>query len=686
MSLTSYQTAPPCGKRMRVIDLGRVCQARRLPSGVFRLSWADMRKRWVFWTVFGCAAYVLLVFLAHRAMPIGQVALLDAREQQVMAQHMANGTLPAEPFYRAPLWAGILSIFYRLGMNDEGVLLAGQVLNLILHALAAWAVAGTAMNLWRNKKIAIIAGALYALYPVALYLGVDLLDTTLAQALLCGGLYFFTRHITREKDKAWHALIMAVLFALAFFTRPQLAVVGFGALAILLWMTPQEKRRATRGIWGGTFVFLAILSTFGLMEWRRTGVFYLLPTQGSYNLWSANRPGATGEYYAQQVELTELKDGENPTRAEARELYKRETQTQGEPSDAVVNRYWRARLAQHAGEHSVEFTALYAKKLYSLLDNHEAYNNKTYAFQKNENAALRWNPLGFVVISVMAILVFLFVRPLPRALRPVILLGIIYWLAAGLFYTSDRFRLPLVPLVIAIAAAAPAALACIRTQWRARTRKKLLGRLSLAIAWVVAFSLPLWDVGMTDTTPADKLLMGQAALKTGNDAQALALWQDIPVAQMNQAQIENLVLARYNLLLKGERPASAKEFKELKELGMRCVRPSIHVRYVLGLCEWQIEGKRGIWHKMVEENESLDALAALVVTGPMTKREVEFLFSLQKRQEVPLLLAQASLGDTRARKALNDKMGEEQAAHTLQAWRKLFDRQDESALNKGDAH
>lgn len=616
-------------------------------------------------------------------MPMGQVAQLDAREQQVMAKQMANGTLPAEPFYRAPLWAGVLSIFYRLGMTDEDTLAAGQALNLILHALAAWAVAGAAMNLWRSKKTAVLAGALYAVYPVALYLAVDLLDTTLAQALLCGGLYFFTRHITREKDKAWHALMAAVLFAFAIFARPQLGAVGFGALAILLWMTPQEKRRATRGIWGGTAVFLSILALFGTLEWRRTGTFYLLPTQGSYNLWSANRPGATGEYYAQQMELPELADGQNPAQVEARALFKRETGTQGEPSEKMVNRYWRARTLQHLQHEPGEFAGLYFQKLYALLNNHEAYNNKTYAFQKNENAALRYNPLGFVLLSTLAALTLLFVRPLPRALRPVILLGVIYWLAAGLFYTSDRFRLPLVPFVILMAAAAPAALAQIKYRWK--NRKKFIGKLAIAAVWAILFSLPLMGIGKSDTTAADRLLLAQAALKTGHDAQAVELWQSTSAEQMNQAQIENLLQARYNLLLKGERFPSLEEFQELNTLGKLLVRPSAEAQYIQGLCEWQLEGKRGRWHAMVEQHKSLNALAALVVTGPMQRSEVELLFSLQKREETPLLLAQASIGDPHAFRALTKKMGQAQAEHTLKAWRKLFDRRAETPLNSSNA-
>lgn len=614
-----------------------------------------------------------MAFLAYKATPLGQVALLDAREQQVLAQQMATGQLAAEPWYRSPLWAGILSIFYRVGMNDAGVLWAGQVLNLLLHGVAAWAIGGTAMNLWRDKKAAFIAGALYAMYPVALYLAFDLLDTTLAQALLCGALYFFTRHLTRKKDKAWHALVMSVLLVVMFLARAQLMVVGFGALAILLWMTPEDKLRAARGLWAGLGVFVAALALFGLLEWRRTGHFYILPSQGAYNLWSANRPGATGEYYAQQLELPELPDGQNPARAEALALYRQAHPQEANPTEAQVNSYWKGQFLAHVRQEPGEFAALYAKKLYALLNNHEAYNNKTYSFQKNENGVLRWNPLGFGLISALALVTLLFVRPLPPVLRPLILLGGLLWLFTALFYTSERFRLALVPFVVVIAAAAPVFLARWRTLKRRPTRSQM-ERVALVVVWTLVFGLPLFGVGATDTTSADRLLIAQAALKVGDDRLAA---QQAALTPTSAAQTESLLQAHYNLMLKGEWPVARSNFEEMQKLVDRLSTPSVQARYVAGLCQWQLTGQREVWHQLAAQamhEQSANTLAALMLTGPLLPEEVMLLNQLKDEEPLPIVMAQASLGSQTCQRKLESRLGADSAATTLAAWRKLFDR------------
>lgn len=638
-----------------------------MPKGRIYASLTGMTQRKAaFWTIFSCAVYILVVFFCYRATPLGQVALLDAREQQVLARNIAEGTLPAKPFYRAPLYAGTLSVFYKLGMTDEGVLLAGQLLNLVLHGLAAWALYGAARNIWQSHWAGLWAGGLYAVYPVSLYLAVDLLDATLAQALLCAGLYLATR--LRQKNDLQSGLALGLCLALAILTRPQMGVISFGLLAIMILSLP--KRQKVQPTWAMLILFVGTLATFGVLEWRRTGNFYILPSQGSYNLWSANRPGASGEYYAQQVELPNLPDGENPARIEALVLYQQETGTYGKTSEATVNKYWQERFWTHVKENPVEFIQLYLKKLYGLWHNHEAYNNKTYALQKEQLWPLKWNPLSFVIITLIALGVLLFSKNLPkRELASIGILTGVYWLAAAIFYTSDRFRLPMVPLVVLLAAGLPIAWKYLR-----QLKAGVIAVKSAVIAtWATIFTLPLFGVGSRNTTSADYLLMSQAALKAGNDQQANEYSQKaLGDNELSQSAIESQLQANYNLLLKGGQSPTKEWFLQQAALLQKLKEPSPEASYIAGLCQWQLQGRRDEWHTLAayEDNpQRWNALAALLMTSGLWAEEVVLIE--ENAQQPALQMAKAALGNAEAKAALGHAPGTD---NLLQNWRKLFDR------------
>ena len=632
--------------------------------------------RALFWTVFAAVVYVLAVFLYYRTTSLGQVALLDAREQQVLARQIATGTISAEPFYRAPLWAVVLSIFYRLELNDSGVVLAGQLLNLALHLSSAWIIYATALKLWSRRDGAMMAGVLYAVYPVALYLSGDLLDATFAQALLCGGLYFWATALAGG-GRFTVGLLSGIMLGLATMTRPQLGAVALGAAVLLLLLG--VKQSPQRWAFTGTAVALALVwLSFGFIEKARTGIFYLFPAQGGYNLWCANKPGSTGEYYAQTMELPNLPDGSNPARAEAEILYQQAT---GEKAGtyAQVDRYWKARFVAYAQSSPGQLAGHYFYKLAALLHNHEGYNNKNFACEKQQYPLLRFNPLGFVFISIMALSAVLFYRPFPREIAWVMALGAFYWLGEALFYTSDRFRLSLVPFVLILAAGAPMAFRQLRECFIRRQNMLLCSaKIGVLALWGIVFSMPWPGMLSSNTIQADQLLRAQAALKTGDDQQAEQLSADlIREGAATQATIECLLESRFNNLLKGDHPATRPWCENQLLLAEKLHVPSDEAGFIMGYCEWQLEGKTARWHELVRSgssNQADKALAALIMANALNSSESALVVRAQNKGSFPVLLAAATRGDEKSKNQLVTQLGVAPVQKALTTWQKLFTR------------
>ncbi|MSU46551.1 MAG: hypothetical protein EXS42_05375 [Lacunisphaera sp.] len=194
----------------------------------------------------------------------------------------------------------------------------------------------------------------------------------------------------------------------------------------------------------------------GLWQWRVSGEFRLLPWQGAYNLWAANKPGANGRYYAQTMWFEAPARGaqENPARRESLLLYQQATADTGPLRIDPFNRYWRQRLFVEIRAHPAAWLKLELRKAYYMANNHEQYNNKTYSFHQARSPWLRFNPLGWGVLLLGGTLGIIALGRSRPPLRDAVLL-LAGAVAAGLFlfYVSARFRLPLAALLCVLAGA-----------------------------------------------------------------------------------------------------------------------------------------------------------------------------------------------------------------------------------------
>ncbi len=499
---------------------------------------------WVALVVFAYGVGYLLWYLGT---PLGQAPQLDGRENLELAKQIVSGMLPHELCYRAMLYPALLALPLWLGWPVAWLPALAAVGGLLCHFAATLAVARLAARLWAGPRVgqaAVFAAALWGLNPVALFYAVDVLDVTPAMTLFLWGLVL----LSRRAESRSGVILGGVLLGLAVGMRPHFLPVMLVAPLARAWLAgrwrPGERDAL---VWLGAAVPLLAV---GLVQWAWAGEFRVLPWQGAYNFYSANRRGANGRYYAQRVYFEDIAPGENPTRKESDLLYARETQSAPPFAIAAMEGYWHARAWAAIADNPTAWLKLMGRKTYYLFNDFDQYNNKTYAWHQQQSPWLRWNYLSWGVLLLLA------AGMLPTAInagteRRRMLAGIMLVFAAYgagvlLYYASGRFRLPLAPL-LCVTAGGWVGWREMRAQ---RGRMLAAGALMLA-AGFLAFT-DFYDARDESTFIQDELLSANAAAETGADAQAYALAEQVLARDAQRPDARRIALVSYfNLALAG---------------------------------------------------------------------------------------------------------------------------------------
>lgn len=640
-------------------------------------------RRWVWIAVL---LHGMLALLWHAQQPIAWHPQLDAKENLHLAENLARGDFGDEPFYRAMLYPLLLAGLRWL-VGPDFLPVAASLLGLCAHWVAAGCVASLAGRLWRSASAGTLALALYGLNPVLLHFALEPLDMTVALALCLGGLvvlgggFFGSRGNAggslddtdrvlwrpgasaldgpRESGSRSNAgaqtirfpwlgaaprgvpgagLVFAggLLVGLAVLARPHFLPVLL-LLPVVLATAPLGGRlpwRRAALVWvAGGFCLLG----FGSANHAVGGEFRLMPWQGPFNLHAANRENANGKYFTQTVFHAHLPDGMNPARAEAEVLLARET---GEAPPFDIDRqnaFWRERFWETVRDDPSRFAALQARKVYYLFHDFEQYNNKTYRFHKQRSPVLRWNPLGWGVLLVLAVGLLLVVRPLPVALRGWLLLAAAYAAAMVLYYVSARFRLPLVSFLVVTAAgwgAVGHAASLTRAKgfagkfWAiAAGRRWALGAAVMALCALAVFP-PFFNARDTRTFIQDEMLLANAAAEAGFDAEAVdfagrALARD----PTRQDGLRIYLVSAFNLAVSGAPEAGEGEFWTALLPRAERLEPLDPAAFLVrGVVFWnngQRERALGQWRESVRRfgSEAESSRKCLALAGALPRAE-----------------------------------------------------------------
>jgi hypothetical protein len=603
-----------------------------------------MNQRIKFWLKLSLAAVILysatfLYFFWQN--PLGMTPVLDGAENIILADQIFKNTLKEEPFYRAMLYPAYLAAFRFIGFTVEDLNGVAAVSGIIFHILNSLLCGYLAMLIWKSKECLIAGILIYGFYPLALHFAVDPLDITMAIFFLLAGMVLLVKVLQNPDYKL--GIASGLLMGAGIMFRPNLLP------ACAIYLILMIKSSARKSLLAGFVGVLAILLSGGLINYLHSGDFRILPWQGSFNLYAANYEGANGKYFQQTLMLTDRQLGKNPARLESEILYLNDTNDNRPIEVDKLNKYWRKRFWQSITDSPATWLKLMLKKAYYLFNNFEQYNNKTYSFHKNLSVVLRYNPLCFGLILLLAAIA-IFNQPSYKEKSAVLYL--LFFLSLGIlaFYVSGRFRFLLVPLVIVMAAGA------FTLSLKNITDKKNL--ILVLITAVITFS-NFANAQDTSTYNSDRLLLAHACARLGKDRQQIK-WAN----EVLQNHPENIIAIRIklvgftNLALAGKL-TKKDEWKQIKNEIEFLNNKQINFAdtlFISGCYAYRIEKNREkaikLWQAGLEGSPQKDLFTAMLLLSKAIKPQKTMLKAAQNSPLLWYALVQTGLTDPNEDKKL----------------------------------
>ncbi len=396
--------------------------------------------------------FVYLLEISHT--PGFLVPMVDEKWHWEWAHEILNTSFWGDgSYFRAPLYPYFLALL--AAISGSSIFLT-KLLQIVLAAGTAWFLYHLADRFF-GRTPAIVSGLLYAFYGTLVFYEAMFLIPALFIFLVVWGMFRTVAYHKSESTKTW--LITGFIFGLAALARPNvLMVVPF----LMLWMffstdnTLHLLKRAKLPLvlLAGLIITIAPVTVRNAIV---TGDFTLISVQGGINLYIANNPEADGlTPLMPEVDLNESvswRDFVVVTKAAA------ERETGRILSDAEESSFWTGKALSFIAHNPGHFAELLWRKAVYLLSGFENSDNLDIYHQRSKSllySILVWKkplmfPFGLLLpLTIMGIYVTR--RDFTRLL-PLYIFLLTYSLSIVLFLSTARYRLPLVPFMIILAAA-----------------------------------------------------------------------------------------------------------------------------------------------------------------------------------------------------------------------------------------
>jgi 4-amino-4-deoxy-L-arabinose transferase-like glycosyltransferase len=462
----------------------------------------------------------------HARSPSFGVVTLDQKYYDTAARMLLAGDdLHLLRGIRPLLYPLFLAANYKLaGRHGIDLAIAMQHLAGVLTGLL---VALLGARLFRHRLSGLAGGTLYLLAPVPLYFEGELLVESTYIFLICLALLLLL-HAPGLRGgisvPAW--LVCGGLLALATQERSNIFIfiVVFPVLACWQWRR-SRRLAALRPVWG-LIGALAMAIPWGFANKLQTGHFQLLPVEGGVNLYLGNkqsRDGAAGMIVELNRRVNYSERYEDSVEIWARQGYQEAMRAQGrepEKNPMAISHYWTHRALDAIQADPGAWLRLMAKKCWLMLWNAEIPNNKSFAFLQTEFLWLRFLPVRWVVLLMLAPagIWAAFKWGNRSALFALLFYAGLYSAVNVVFFICDRYRYPVWPVMAAVAGGG---LLAVIEAIRQRRWSSALG-CGAGMGLMAAISLPNWFGANLPNFARDYLFRSIACYETGHFPEALS--------------------------------------------------------------------------------------------------------------------------------------------------------------------
>lgn len=451
------------------------------------------------------------------------MAIGDARQYDAWAQQIAGGQwIGKEIFYQTPLYPYFLAVTFKLFGHHLIVVRATQA----LLGAASCVLLGCAGRLWFDRRVGLVAAALLAIYPPAIFfdglIQKSSLDLFLMTAMIAGLAAFHVR-----MQAKW-LLLAGIALGLLTLNRENARVL-YPILIVWLLINFRNRHLVKRLAWAAIFTvaIVLVLLPVGLRNYRVGGEFLISTSQLGPNLYIGNHSGARGSYEP----LVPGHGNAAYEREDAKQLA--ETALGRKLSPNEISNYWVRRSFDYMRSQPGGWLRLMGRKFLLTFTAKEVVDTESIEAYSDYSLLLRilfWFSLG-IILPLAVLGVWLTRNEWPR-------LWILYAMFAGLaiavaiFYVVARYRYPLAPIVMMFAAAGVSG---IPRLWREPKRVWLPG---IILAVTVAVPINVWPRTSDDET---SLNVGEELVRMGRPAEA------IPILQKAVKESPDYAPAHFNL-------------------------------------------------------------------------------------------------------------------------------------------
>ncbi len=435
--------------------------------------------------------------------PVADVLVLDSQAYDTTAKLILHRQLPQTVYFQAPLYPYILAALYAVSNNSLNMVRIVQILFDILSVIFVFRIT---LNLF-NRKSAIIAGLIMAIYPVLIFHTGLILKTTLNTFFGAVMVWLVLEHKIRIP-------VCARLFFLGLLTGWASAMQGSVILQIPflgLWIIAYSGWRNVR-VWmiRGLWLFLGLVLSIGpftLRNYRVSGRFVLITSQGGANFYLGNSPYSDGtSKRPPRVRITpEFEEADFHREAE-RAVGRKLT-----PEEA--SRYWLSESFRWMRNNPGDAFMLQLRKLGLFWNKVEIPDNYDFDFQRRYSWFIRYPRYPFWILGSLGLAGMLFLIKTWRKTWFLYIWMISYCMIWVAFHIYSRYRLPGVVFLTPFAAAF-----CDQSVriWKSGQFKRLGLMVSAVI--VIAF---LQGLPLTSYTHAQPLFnLGSGLTRLGKTAQA----------------------------------------------------------------------------------------------------------------------------------------------------------------------
>jgi tetratricopeptide (TPR) repeat protein len=404
------------------------------------------------------AAVIFFVALAVRLLNLWQirrspyftVLMGDARSYDEWAQQIANGDwVGHDVFYQAPLYPYFLGVLYRVVGRSLFIVRLCQAaigsLACVLLGLAGWRLF--------SKPTGLLAGLILALYAPAVFFDGLIQKSVLDVFFVCLMLWLVASLATENagpgirkprsfRKARWFWLgvtvgglsltrenallfVVVVLAWAAFSVRKTPAVVGF--------------------LFGVTIVLLPVVVRNHFVG----GGVYLTTAQFGPNFYIGNNPRSDGTYMP-------LRFGRGAPEYERQDATELAEQALARRLDAAeVSAYWTNRALSFIRSQPIAWLKLIGRKVVLLANATEVLDTESQYSYAEWSAPIRFGEkVGhFGLLLPLALFGVLATRQSGARLRVFLVLALTYAASVIVFYVFARYRFPIVPFLVLLAAA-----------------------------------------------------------------------------------------------------------------------------------------------------------------------------------------------------------------------------------------